>query len=56
MKLGGGVTLRDGPVACCDISAYTIPGYATVDVLAAYSRYVDWGMPRTVMDSIGIQF
>ena len=91
LKFGGGVTLRDGQVACCDSPAYTIPGYATVDVLAAYSRnvgkskvtvqlnvnnlldknyytglntqsvffnsaYLDFGMPRTFMGSIGVQF
>ncbi|MDD1622597.1 MAG: TonB-dependent receptor [Methylococcaceae bacterium] len=37
LKLGGGVTLRDGQTGCCDVPAATIPGYATVDLLAAYS-------------------
>ncbi|NOU44222.1 MAG: TonB-dependent receptor [Methyloglobulus sp.] len=36
-KFGGGVTLRDGQTVCCDIPAFKIPGYATVDLLAAYS-------------------
>ena len=88
LKFGGGVTLRDGQLACCDMPAYSIPGYATVDLLAAYSRqvgksrvtvqlnvnnlldknyytglntqfnsaYLDFGMPRTFMGSIGVQF
>ncbi len=36
-KFGGGVTIRDGQNACCDAPAAKIPGYATVDLLAAYS-------------------
>ncbi|WP_235048843.1 TonB-dependent siderophore receptor [Methylomonas sp. MK1] len=36
-KVGGGVTLRDGQRACCDKPALTTPGYATLDLLAAYS-------------------
>jgi iron complex outermembrane receptor protein len=40
LKLGGGVTLRDGQTGCCDVPAATIPGYATVDLLAAYSLKV----------------
>ena len=40
LKFGGGVTLRDGQLACCDDPMFSIPGYATVDVLAAYSRKV----------------
>ena len=92
LKFGGGVTLRNGQIACCDAPAYTLPGYVTVDVLAAYSRnvgkakvtlqlnvnnlldksyytglqtyvnsgnnaaFLDFGMPRTFMGSIGIQF
>ncbi len=80
LKFGGGVTLRDGQLACCDMPAYSIPGYATVDLLAAYSpvqlnvnnlldknyytglntqfnsAYLDFGMPRTFMGSIGVQF
>lgn len=40
LKLGGGVTLRDGQPGCCDVPAATIPGYATVDLLAAYSLKV----------------
>jgi iron complex outermembrane receptor protein len=40
LKFGGGVTVRSGQVACCSDPAYTIPGYATVDLLAAYSRKV----------------
>ena len=40
-KLGGGVTVRDGQNACCDTSPVEkIPGYATVDLLAAYSMKV----------------
>ena len=37
LKLGGGVTLRDGQTGCCDVPANTIAGYATVDLLASYS-------------------
>jgi iron complex outermembrane recepter protein len=37
-KFGGGVTLRDGESGCCDLPAFKIPGYATVDLLASYSR------------------
>lgn len=40
LKFGGGVTLRDGQPGCCDVPAVTIPGYATVDLLAAYSLKV----------------
>jgi iron complex outermembrane receptor protein len=40
LKFGGGVTLRDGQTGCCDIPAGTIIGYATVDLLAAYSLKV----------------
>jgi iron complex outermembrane receptor protein len=36
-KLGGGVTVRDGQNGCCSNPASSIPGYATVDLLAAYS-------------------
>jgi iron complex outermembrane recepter protein len=39
-KFGGGVTLRDGQTGCCDQPAFKIPGYATVDLLAAYSRNI----------------
>jgi iron complex outermembrane recepter protein len=39
-KFGGGVTLRDGQTACCDTPSATIPGYATFDLLAAYSLNV----------------
>jgi iron complex outermembrane receptor protein len=41
-KFGGGVTLRDGQTGCCNFlaPALDIPGYATVDLLAAYSRNV----------------
>lgn len=40
-KLGGGVTVRDGQNACCDTSPVEkIPGYAAVDLLAAYSMKV----------------
>ncbi|NOU23798.1 MAG: TonB-dependent receptor [Methyloglobulus sp.] len=38
LKFGGGVTLRDGQVACCDLPQFKLPGYTTVDLLAAYSR------------------
>lgn len=37
MKIGGGVTLRDSQTGCCDKPAVMTPGYATVDMLAAYS-------------------
>lgn len=37
LKLGGGVTLRDGQTGCCDVPSASIPGYATIDLLAAYS-------------------
>jgi iron complex outermembrane recepter protein len=38
LKFGGGVTLSNGTVACCPgSSAPKLPGYATVDLLAAYS-------------------
>ncbi|NOT21732.1 MAG: TonB-dependent siderophore receptor [Nitrospiraceae bacterium] len=40
MKIGGGVTMRDGQPGCCDKPAASIPGYALVDLLAAYSRTV----------------
>jgi iron complex outermembrane receptor protein len=40
LKLGGGVTLRDGQTACCDTPAGSIPGYVTADLLTAYSRKV----------------
>ncbi|MBD9355829.1 TonB-dependent siderophore receptor [Methylomonas albis] len=36
-KFGGGVTVRDGQTACCSFPAFTLPGYATVGLLAAYS-------------------
>jgi iron complex outermembrane recepter protein len=39
-KFGSGVTLRDGQTACCDTPAAKTHGYATVDMLAAYSRDV----------------
>jgi iron complex outermembrane receptor protein len=43
-KVGGGVTLRDGQVAnttsAANAPAFTIPGYGTVDLLAAYSQNV----------------
>jgi iron complex outermembrane recepter protein len=39
-KFGGGVTLRDGQTVCCDIPTFKIPGSATVDLLASYSRDV----------------
>ncbi|MEQ1560103.1 MAG: TonB-dependent receptor [Methyloglobulus sp.] len=37
IKIGGGATFRDGQIGCCDTPSYKIPGYATVDLLAAYS-------------------
>ncbi len=40
LKLGGGVTVRDGQTGCCDYPASTIAGYATVDLLASYSLKV----------------
>jgi iron complex outermembrane receptor protein len=89
-KFGGGVTLRDGQLACCDSPAYKIPGYVTLDLIAAYIRqlgkskvtvqlninnlldkhyytglnttsannaaFLDFGTPRSVMGSIGVQF
>jgi iron complex outermembrane receptor protein len=39
-KLGGGVTVRDGQNGCCGNPASSIPGFATVDLLAAYSLNV----------------
>ncbi|MDD5277012.1 MAG: TonB-dependent receptor [Methylovulum sp.] len=40
-KFGGGMTVRDGQNACCDAKPpEKIPGYATVDLLAAYSLNV----------------
>lgn len=39
-KLGGGITLRDGQIACCDAPAARVPGYASVDLLAGYSLTV----------------
>ncbi|NOS76055.1 MAG: TonB-dependent receptor, partial [Methyloglobulus sp.] len=39
-KFGSGVTLRDGQTGCCSKPASSIPGYATVDLLAAYSREI----------------
>jgi iron complex outermembrane receptor protein len=39
-KVGGGVTMRDGQTTCCDTSSVNLPGYATVDMLAAYSLKV----------------
>ena len=52
LKIGGGVTIRDGQVAWSNaagatngfgnplVTNYTIPGYATVDLMAAYSLKV----------------
>lgn len=40
IKLGGGVTMRDGQTGCCDKPAAGVPGYVLVDLLAAYSRKV----------------
>ncbi|NOU20868.1 MAG: TonB-dependent receptor [Methyloglobulus sp.] len=40
IKLGGGVTLRDSQEGCCDKFRTSIPGYATVDLLAGYSRKI----------------
>ncbi len=40
LKFGGGVTLRDGQEGCCDKVRSSIPGYATVDLLAGYSRKI----------------
>ncbi len=40
IKIGGGVTMRDGQTGCCDKPAAGIPGYVLVDLLAAYSRKV----------------
>lgn len=90
IKIGGGATFRDGQIGCCDTPSFKIPGYATVDLLAAYSvdigktkitaqlninnlldkRYyagifsqkdsrnggVDFGMPRTFMGQISVQY
>ena len=39
-KFGGGTTIRDGQTGCCDSPAASIPGYVTVDLLAAYSLKV----------------
>jgi iron complex outermembrane recepter protein len=41
LKFGGGVNLRDGQTGCCDKPAAGLPGYATVDLLASYSREID---------------
>ncbi len=38
LKFGGGVNLSVGQTGCCDNPAAKIPGYATVDLLAAYSH------------------
>ncbi|MBK8815575.1 MAG: TonB-dependent receptor [Methylococcaceae bacterium] len=38
LKFGGGVTLRDSQEACCDAPPFKLAGYATVDLLAGYSR------------------
>jgi iron complex outermembrane receptor protein len=40
VKVGGGVTIRDGQTTCCDTPSVNLPGYATVDMLAAYSLKV----------------
>ncbi|MCX7101101.1 MAG: TonB-dependent siderophore receptor, partial [Methylobacter sp.] len=40
LKFGGGVTLHDGKTGCCDTPALNIPGYATLDLMTAYSRKV----------------
>ena len=37
LKFGGGVKMQDGQTGCCDNPAVRLPGYATVDLLAAYS-------------------
>ena len=37
LKIGGGVTVRDGQSACCDTPRFISPGYATVDLLAGYA-------------------
>jgi iron complex outermembrane recepter protein len=39
-KFGGGVTLRDSQEGCCDKVRSSIPGYATVDLLAEYNRKI----------------
>ena len=102
-KFGGGVTMRDAAVECCDspavaggVPAATLAGYATVGIMAGYhldvgkskitaqinvdnlldkhyytnigtfysnyqgstlgGGYADFGMPRSFMGSIGIQY
>ncbi|NOU23826.1 MAG: TonB-dependent receptor [Methyloglobulus sp.] len=41
LKFGGGVTLRDGQIGGYDQPAASLAGYATVDLLAAYSHDID---------------
>jgi iron complex outermembrane recepter protein len=41
LKFGGGVKMQDGQTGCCDNPAARLPGFATVDLLAAYSRDID---------------
>ncbi len=41
LKFGGGVNIQDGQTACCTTpTEFNIPGFATVDLLAAYSLNV----------------
>ncbi|WP_426992508.1 TonB-dependent siderophore receptor [Methylomonas sp. CM2] len=36
-KFGGGINLQSSQLTCCNAPQFSIPGYATVDLLAAYS-------------------
>ena len=40
VKVGGGVNMQDSQLACCTASAFNVLGFATVDLLAAYSLNV----------------
>jgi iron complex outermembrane receptor protein len=40
LKFGGGVNIQDGQTSCCVSPMFNIPGFATVDLLAAYSLNV----------------
>ncbi len=42
LMFGGGVTLRDRQLPYGDVGAnkYTVPGYATIDLMAGYSRQI----------------
>ena len=40
LKLGGGVNMQDSQLACCTTPMFNVPGFATVDLLAAYSLNV----------------